>query len=337
MAASQHLRRDLAIAAVSLVVLLLLPVVIDSVALRDFLVFVAAYGLLALSLNLLIGYTGLISLGHGVFFGLGAYAFGLMMQSGAFSIPAAFVLGVLFVAVVAAVIGIICVRLKEIYFAFLTLAFQMLIYSLILAWVGLTGGDQGLMGGIPRPPFLGIDLGNPVALYVFTMVVFVVCVLIMRQLVMSPFGYTLRMIRDNQQRAIFLGVEVVRVKLLCFVLASCMAGVGGILLALFVSGAYPNFAYWTTSGEAIFMIMLGGTNVFLGPLAGTLILTALNDLVTVYTEYYGLVLGLIILVFVLGLRHGLLDFLWEMRQRRRHSGAERTPAGVREAEADERR
>jgi branched-chain amino acid transport system permease protein len=208
------------------------------------------------------------------------------------------------------------VRLKEIYFAFLTLAFQMLVYSLIVLWVPLTGGDQGLRGGIPRPPFLGVDLANQTHLYLTSCTLLVVGLVLIHHIVQSPFGYTLRMIRDNATRASFLGVEVLRVRLIAFVLAGVFAGVGGVIMSLFVSGAYPEFAYWTISGEGIFIIMLGGLNSFLGPAVGTVILLVLNDFVTKFTEYYGLTLGLVILIFALGLRRGLLDVVLDLWQRR---------------------
>ena len=314
--------RDLGWAGAGLVALLLVPLLGAPPAIRDFIMFAMAYGLLAMSLNLLIGYTGLVSFGHAMFFASGAYVFGLAMQSGKFSIPAAFLLAIAFTAVLALVIGAICVRLNEIYFAFLTLAFQMLIYNVILGWVSFTGGDQGLMGGIPRPKFIGIDLADRTQLYVFCAVVFTVCIAIMRQLVSSPFGYTLRLIRDNQERAAFLGINVVGVKLVCFVISACMAAVGGILLSLFVSGAYPNFGFWTTSGEAIFMILLGGSNVFLGPLVGTAILRILNDVAVSYTTHTDLVLGIVILVLVLGLRKGPLDLIAERLENRRQAAAQ---------------
>ena len=314
--------RDLGWAGAGLVALLLVPLLGAPPAIRDFIMFAMAYGLLAMSLNLLIGYTGLVSFGHAMFFASGAYAFGLAMQSGKFSIPAAFLLAIAFTAVLALVIGAICVRLNEIYFAFLTLAFQMLIYNVILGWVSFTGGDQGLMGGIPRPKFIGIDLADRTQLYVFCAVVFTVCIAIMRQLVSSPFGYTLRLIRDNQERAAFLGINVVGVKLVCFVISACMAAVGGILLSLVVSGAYPNFGFWTTSGEAIFMILLGGSNVFLGPLVGTAILRILNDVAVSYTTHTDLVLGIVILVLVLGLRKGPLDLIAERLENRRQAAAQ---------------
>ena len=318
--------RDLGFGAVGLVVLLAIPGVVDSAGINDFRIYVAAYGLLAMSLNLLTGYTGLVSFGHAAYFASGAYSFGLLMQSGDFSIPVAFGIAVGFSAFTALIVGAICVRLKEIYFAFLTLAFQMMFHSIILTWVSLTGGDQGLMGGIPRPAFWGIDLGSPGAFYAFCMTVFVVCILILRQIVQSPFGYTLRMIRDNPGRAEFLGVNTYRAKLVSFVLAGSIASVGGILLALFASGAYPEFAYWTMSGQAIFMIMLGGSRVFLGPLLGAVLLQGLNHYVTAVTEHHGLVLGLVIVVAVLGLRRGLADFALDWREARR----ERRLAAARE-------
>jgi branched-chain amino acid transport system permease protein len=309
--------RDAAAAAVLLAVLLVLPAIFPQPAMRDFLIYVIAYGLLAMSLNLLVGLTGLVSFGHAAYFASGAYTFGLLMQSERVSIPLAMLLAVGGTALIALLIGSICVRLKEIYFSFITLAFQMFIHSIILTWVDLTGGDQGLRGGIPRPVFFGIDLNEAHTLYGFCVVVFVACLLAMRQIWQSPFGYTLRMIRDNPARANFLGVDVVRMKLGIFVLAATMASVAGVLLALFVSGAYPEFAFWTTSGEAIFMIMLGGTQVFLGPVIGAFLLQTLNHYVTIYTEHHGLVLGTVILVIVLGLRRGVADYLYSFLLSRR--------------------
>ena len=309
--------RDIAIAIVALVVLVAIPFVFTKPSLRDFLIYVMAYGLLAMSLNLLVGLTGLVSFGHAAYFVSGAYMFGLLMQSGRVSIPVAMLVTVAGTAVLALAIGAICVRLKEIYFSFITLAFQMFIHSIILTWVSLTGGDQGLRGGIPRPPFLGIDLSNGVALYIFCACVFVVCIVVMRQVWQSPFGYTLRLIRDNPNRANYLGVDIIRMKLGIFILAGAMASVAGILLSLFVSGAYPEFGFWTTSGEAIFMIMLGSSQLFIGPIIGAILLRLLEHFVSIYTEYHGLVLGLAILAIVLGLRRGVADFVLDFIDRRR--------------------
>ena len=307
---------DLAIGAAALAVLALLPLVFPSKALIDFMIRGSALTLFATSLNFLVGYGGMVSFGHGMFYGLGAYSFALLMQRTGMPIPAAFVLALAMCAALGLVVGAICVRLKEIYFAFLTLAFQMLVHSVIILWVPLTGGDQGLRGGIPRPPFLGINLANQMHLYLTSCTLLVVGLVMMHHLVQSPFGYTLRMIRDNAARTNFLGVGVFRVRLIAFVLAGVFAGMGGVIMSLFVSGAYPEFAYWTISGEGIFAIMLGGLNSFLGPAVGTVILLVLNDFVTRVTEYYGLTLGVVILLFALGLRRGVLDVLVDLWHRR---------------------
>jgi branched-chain amino acid transport system permease protein len=314
---------DVLIAVAAFAVLAALPFVFSSKALIDFVIRCAAFGLFATSLNLLVGYTGMISFGHGMFFGLGAYGFGLIMQRTGVPIPVAFIGTLMITTLVAAVIGAICVRLKEIYFAFVTLAFQMLIHSTILSWTSLTGGDQGLRGGIPRPVFLGIDLSNQMHLYIVSCTLLVSGLLLMRQIAQSPFGYTLRMIRDNASRSSFIGIDVWRAKLTIFVLAALFASTGGIIMSLFVSGAYPEFAYWTISGEGIFINMLGGVTTFLGPMVGTVLLLILNDTVTRLTEYYGIVLGIVILFFAIGLRKGLMDFMVEWYEQRRDGAKER--------------
>ena len=310
--------RDFLWCFVGLLVLFSIGLFIDHPWPKDFLTSLFAYGLLAMSLNLLIGSTGLVSFGHAAFFAFGGYCFGLLMQDNGFvdsmgpwSIPIAIALAVVGTGGYAAIIGAICVRLNEIYFAFLTLAFQMFLYSLILSWVDFTGGDQGLMGGIPRPEFLGINLAESLDRYLFCAFLFSLCIFLLRVIDKSAFGKTLRMIRDNTERAEFLGIRTYRVKLMCFIMAGMFASVGGVILALFTSGAYPEWAFWAQSGEAIFMIMLGGMNVFVGPLLGAVTLRAINDVVQMYTSHNELITGIVILMVVLGLRRGILDFLHE--------------------------
>jgi branched-chain amino acid transport system permease protein len=315
------LLRDALIAAVALGVLALLPLLFPGKQFSDYMIRLSAFAVFATSLNLLVGYGGMVSFGHGMFYGLGAYSFALLMQTGGTSIPAAFGLTILISAGVATVIGAICIRLKEIYFSFLTLAFQMLLHSLIIAWTPVTGGDQGLTGGVPRPAFLGIRLDDPHHLYLFCCAVLVGSLLIMYHFVQSPFGHTLRMIRDNPRRTAFLGIQVWHVRLLAFVVAGIFGSIGGLLMSLFVSSAYPDFAYWTISGEGVFMILMGGMSVFLGPVVGAALLLLLSDTVTKFTEYFGLVLGVVILCFALGLRKGLLGFAveaWRERAARRN-------------------
>jgi branched-chain amino acid transport system permease protein len=301
--------RDAAIAGIALIVVLAIPFFHRSPAFEDFVIRLSAMALFATSLNLLVGNTGMVSFGHGMFYGLGAYAFALTMQLTDVSLPLAAVLAVLVTAFVALCVGALCVRLSTDYFAFITLAVQMLFFSVIISWQSLTGGDQGLRGGLPRREIFGFELSSQLHLYQFCAVVAVLGLLALRHISASPFGQTLRLIRDNENRASFLGIVAWRARLFAFTIAGGFAGLGGVLAALFVSGAYPELADWPNSGQAIFAVMLGGINSFLGPLLGAAILLALNDAVTRFTEYYGLVLGIVILGCALVFRHGVLDFL----------------------------
>ena len=320
MKSQSTLRHDFGWALAALLVLSLLPLLTQSRVTLDFVIRLAAFGIFASSLNILVGYGGMVSFGHAMFFGSGAYVFGLLMQKTQVSIPVAILGAIAFSGLLGLLIGAICVRLKEIYFSFLTLAFQMLIHSVILSWTSLTGGDQGLMGGIPRPPFLGINLSDHTTLYWFSCALGVVCLLLMRIILQSPFGATLRMVRDSSERAAFLGIDVWRIKLYAFILSSCMASIGGVLMALFVSGAFPDFGYWTMSGDAIFMIMMGGLHVFIGPVVGAALLLLFNDIITRTTEYHGLALGLVVLLFALGFKRGITDFSLELLQKINRKG-----------------
>ena len=307
-------QKDSLWAVLALLLLLALPLASPSRVVIDFIIRLCAMGLLATSLNMLVGYGGMVSFGHAMFFGSGAYVFALMLQKASVSVPVALLSAVVACTVLAAVIGAICVRLKGIYFSFLTLAFQMLLHSIIITWTSMTGGDQGLTGGIPRPVFWGIDLAQSQHMYVFCCVMAVGGLLAMRLLMQSPFGYTLRMLRDNEDRAAYLGVNVWRVRLYAFVLAGVFAGLGGVVMSLFVSGAFPDFSYWTMSGEAVFMIMMGGIHVFIGPLVGAGLLQIFNDTVTRFTPYHGLALGVVILLFTLGFQRGVTDIFRVLRR-----------------------
>jgi branched-chain amino acid transport system permease protein len=313
MNSSLTFNKELLFALAGLAILIVIPFIFPSRVALDFVIRLAAFGLFATSLNILVGYGGMVSFGHAMFFGGGAYAFGLLMQKGGASIPVAIVGAIVFCALLGLVVGAICVRLKEIYFSFLTLAFQMLIHSIIITWTSLTGGDQGLMGGIPRV-WGSINLADVQTLYWFSCIVGVLCLFLMSYILQTTFGYTLRMVRDNADRAKFLGIDVWRVRLYAFILASCFAGVGGIIMALFVSGAYPEFSYWTMSGEAVFMILMGGLHIFIGPVVGAGLLMVFNDIITRTTEYHGLALGVIVLIFALGFKRGITDFVVQIYQ-----------------------
>jgi branched-chain amino acid transport system permease protein len=315
--------------------LAVLPVLAYSPGTMDIVILICCYGLLALALNTVVGGTGLIAFGHGMFFGLGAYLYGIGMQQLTYPIPLTMLAAVLATGVIAAAVGAICARLHDVYFSFLTIAFQLFFHSLALSWQSLTGGDQGLLGGVPRPPFLGIDLSRPLAFYLFVLFVTAAAIALLRIITLSQFGAAMRMVRDNVDRARFVGLPVYRVKVLSFTVSAMFASLGGALLAMYVSGAFPSFLYWTTSGQGFFMLLIGGMNIFWGPLIGAAILSLLNHLFTTFATHYGLFLGSTILLIAIGLRKGLVDWLVEdVRPRLARLGAARARAGVVVRQAD---
>lgn len=297
-------------------VLLLVPLATTSPGLLDLITFILVYGLLAMSLNLLVGYTGLVSFGHAMFFSAGAYGFCLFLKAGWSTLPA--LGGAVGSSVILAVVaGSVCVRLKETHFSFITLAVAMLLYNMIEIWSPVTGGDQGLTGMIRTATVFGTSIASGVARYQFIVAVFCIGVFAMYALVRSSFGATLRMIRDNEARCSYLGVNVYLTKLAAFTLSALFASLAGVLATLLVSGAYPTMALWTTSGDAIFAILLGGSRVFYGPLAGAALLRLLVDGTTRYTGNTSLVLGILILLIVLALRKAPVDLIYERIKERK--------------------
>lgn len=295
----------------------------------DLISFVLVYGLFAMSLNLLVGYTGLVSFGHAMFFAFGAYGFCLLLQAGWDTVPA--MLGAVGAStLLACVVGAVCVRLHETYFSFITLAMAMLLYNMIEIWAPLTGGDQGLTGMIRQATLFGAPLSAGLMRYQFIAAVFCLSAFAMHALVRSSFGATIRMVRDNEARCAYLGVNVYAAKLAVFVLAALFAAIAGVMATLLVSGAYPTMAFWSTSGDAIFAILLGGSRVFYGPLAGALLLRLLVDGTTRYTGNTSLVLGMLILAIVLLVRKGPVDRLddWWRQRRARSVDPETATAGA---------
>ena len=327
MNSSRIFARTSLMAVIGLAVLILIGVIYPGTWLLDTLTGLFASGLLVMSLHLLVGYTGLVSFGHAAYFASGGYIFGMLLQAdgvvaalGGWSVPIATLVALLGTGVFALFVGLICARLSEIYFAFLTLAFQMLLVSAIQGLVQYTGGDQGLTGGIPRPEFLGLNLVEVKDRYVFSAFLFMAGLLVIRLVTLSSFGATLRMVRDNETRTAFLGINTYRVKVAAFTIAGMIAGLGGVILAIFTSAAYPEWAGWAVSGEAIFMIMLGGLHSFYGPLLGVVVMRAINDITLIYTTHTDLAKGIAILFVVLVLRRGILDWILDVRATRRKRG-----------------
>jgi branched-chain amino acid transport system permease protein len=266
--------------------------------------------LFALAFNLLFGYTGLLSFGHAAYFALGAYTTGLILVRVTPSIPLAIFGGIITATLAAWIIGFFCVRLDEIYFAMLTLAFGMMIHAIIWQWDSLTGGGDGLVG-IPRPHLWLFDLSNITTYYYFVLIIVSICAAILWVIVHSPFGLTLKSIRENHERVEFLGINMRRYRLLSFLISGLFCGVAGALFAPFEMAISPETAFWTKSAEPVFMSLLGGMNIFFGPVAGAAIFMYLKEIISGYTEYWMFPLGAILILLVIFLPGGVIGFLNE--------------------------
>jgi branched-chain amino acid transport system permease protein len=256
------------------------------------------------SLNLLLGFTGLVTFGHAAYFGIGAYTCALLMKSLGAPFAAAWPAGGLMAAGFALVFGFFCVRLTKIYFAMLTLAFAQIVWAVCFKWNDVTGGEQGLpdvpypeLGWMDALPLLG-DFRVGDKFYFVALALVALSFAALRRLVDSPFGRVLTVIRDNPERAQFIGVNVRLYELAAFVVAGFFAGLSGGLFGIFNRGVFPDFAYWTKSAEPLIMTILGGMGNFWGPAVGAAALILLNQQITSYTEYWPFVLGLVLLILL---------------------------------------
>jgi branched-chain amino acid transport system permease protein len=288
---------------------------------------IAIWALFATSLNLLVGVTGLVSFGHAAYFGIGAYTTGLLMKKAGLSFLLAFPAAGVLAGAFALVFGFFCVRLTRIYFAMLTLAFAQIVWAICFKWNEVTGGEQG-MPEIPYPDFdrvaaLPLIGGWRTAEYFYflTLLLVALCLWLLRRIVGSPFGRMLTTVRENAERAEFIGVNVRRYELAAFVLAGAFAGLAGGLFGIFNRGVFPDFAYWTKSSEVLIMTLLGGMGTFYGPALGAFVLILLNQQIVSYTEYWPFVLGVILVVLLFVFPGGLAGAaqatarLWARRQR----------------------
>jgi branched-chain amino acid transport system permease protein len=267
---------------------------------------VTILALFAVSLNLLLGYTGLVSFGHAAYFGIGAYTAGILMKKAAVPFVLAFPAAGMLAALFALLFGFFCVRLTKIYFAMLTLAFAQIVWAICFKWNDVTGGEQG-MPEIPYPDFAWLEhlpllsrLRTSDHFHLLTVLLVALCLWTLRRIVESPFGRLLTTIRENPERAEFIGVNVRRHELIAFMIAGGFAGLAGALFGIFNRGVFPDFAYWPKSSEVLIMTILGGMNYFYGPAVGALVLLVLNQQITSYTEYWPFILGsmLVVLLFV---------------------------------------
>ena len=289
-------------------------------------------GLFAMSFNLLYGYMGQISFGHAAFFGVGAYATAMLFTTlktpaGQIGIPQFFLsllIGPPVAALAALIVGFFCVRLVGIYFAMLSLAFGELLFYTVFSWYSFTKGDDGIQGLLPPPLFQ--DAAN---FYYLTLVVVVSAAAVMWRITESPFGYTLRTLRDNQRRAAFLGTNVKVHMLANFVIAGTFAGLAGALWGPFSRSVNPTLLGWGQSGIAVFMTLIGGSGAFIGPMLGSMIYTMLQAVVKMYTVYWPLTIGTIILLIVLFAPGGILGIV----DKRIRAARSSRPANGGEAEA----
>lgn len=274
--------------------------------------FVAA--LAAVSFNLLLGTTGLLSFGQAAFFGVGAYTTALLLTKTGMGTVPALLLSLVASAASAAVIGFFCVRLSGVHFAMLTLAFSQLLFAVAFKWYGLTGGDNGIQG-IPVRPIeaagAALDIGSTTPGYYFVLAVAGLSIALLRRLRASPFGATLRAIRENGHRAAYLGVNVSLFRLLAFVAAGTFTGLAGGLHALVEKSISPEIIHWTKSADPLLMTIIGGIYTFVGPIIGAVVLVALNSYIVAWTEYWAFVLGLVLLLLVLLLPGGVTGFFNE--------------------------
>lgn len=254
----------------------------------------------ATSLNLLLGQTGLVSFAHAAYFGIGSYVVALVWThlgwSPLIGIPLAIPVG----ALIAFLTGAFALRAVRLYFALLTLALSQLVYVIVFQWYSFTGGDNGIHG-IDMPEFLD-SIANA---YWFVLAITIVAMIGLRIVAVSPFGAALVAIRENRQRASFLGINVKRYELAAFTIAGTFAAIAGALFAVFNREAYPNMLFWTENSVPIFVILIGGMFRFWGPLIGAVVYVLLDEAVAGQTEYSHFILGVIVLAIVLLIPSGI--------------------------------
>jgi branched-chain amino acid transport system permease protein len=268
------------------------------------------WGIYAMSLDLLMGYAGMVSFGHSAFFGVGGYVAALTLTGGGGA--GGDVLGALLLpaaagALAALVIGFFSIRVSGVYFIMLTLAFSQMFhaYAFQTAWLGAEDG----ITGVPRPSLLGVPTGEGFAFHVYVVGIAALAAILLRRVVRSPFGHVLAGIHENEGRMEAIGYPVRRYKLLAFVLAGMLAGVAGSLYAQFSGSITPDAFFWTTSGEALLMVIIGGTGTLGGAVLGAAAFILLQSLVSTYTERWMLILGVTFVLFVLFAPGGIVGAL----------------------------
>jgi branched-chain amino acid transport system permease protein len=266
------------------------------------------WSLFAVAFNLLMGYTGLISFGQAAYLGIGGYTTGLLLKKIAgFPFALGFIAAPVASALAALVIGYFCIRLSHIYFAMLTLAFSQIVYFTAFKWYDFTGGDNGLIG-VPVPEW--VQDPTFTNYYRFVLVVCVLGIFLLWRIVNSPFGKTLTAIRENPERAGFIGVDVKRYELYAFMIAGAFSGLAGALITLNERSVYPDLAFWTRSTQVLLMSILGGVYTFTGPIVGAFLLLFMDaDITQNYPDIWQLFLGAVLVLILYGLPGGIMGFI----------------------------
>jgi branched-chain amino acid transport system permease protein len=303
-------RNALAFGCLGALALMLLPIVAPPYYATLMIPFFG-YAIALLGFNLLFGYAGLLSFGHAMFLGAGAYGAAVMADVLGIRFFEAMLLAVVLATMMAAVpIGFVCVRNVGIFFGMLTLAFGMLLYSFLFKFYHLTGGDSGMR--VPRMRILGLELAqyNKIELlagpfYYYCLALLIIAGLLMWRIVNSPFGLHLRALRDNARKAEYLGVHVRRCRLAAFVISAGFGAAGGAILGFRIGIADPELVYWTHSGQLVFMTVLGGFSNFFGPIIGACAYILLQDQLQSLTQYWRFVLGAILALIVIAVPGGI--------------------------------
>ena len=266
--------------------------------------------LFAVSTNVLLGFTGLLSFGQVAFFGSSAYTVSLLIKGTTLPFAASFFLSVGLSALAALIIGLFCMRLRAFYFAILTLAFSQIFFVLVYKWTSLTGGDDGIVG-IPKKAFLFFNINGPEAYYHFVLLVVMVSLALLYLIIKSPLGEVLQAIRDNSERTEFLGLQVRNYRLASFVIAGTFGGVAGALFAPFQGIVTPELLHWSHSAEPLMISLLGGMYFFFGPIAGAVIFVFIKEWITGFTEYWMFWYGLLLMLLIMYLPGGIMGFVDE--------------------------
>lgn len=308
----QELKRYTLLGPVLLTVLLFIAPLVIPVYWVMLLSEVLIMGLMAVSFNLLLGYTGLLSFGQGAFFGIGAYTAALMLQGGYENLFVILFSGTLIALLAALVVGFFSVRLDEIFFAMITLAFGMMFFSIAHNWLDVTGGSDGLpIFALPSLNLFGLELTfySPINMYYLVFVTVLIGISLLWMIVHSPFGLILKAMRENKQRVSFVGGNVKTLRVVAFAISGAFTGLAGVLFGLFNNMATPEFMHWSFSTKPIIMSIIGGTGVFLGPLFGAGIFFVLEQIIIQYTENWMFFLGIILVPIVLFFPQGVFGTL----------------------------